>query len=128
VILAIPEYYSVIHAMPPTLKLTLGLGLNANNANKLRLELEHRVGRDRSHTPGTVSPLRLDDQSPFLARAHIQEPLIPSLDNLSFANVEGEGLAAVVGSIEFGSIGVEGAAVVDVDLVACILSVCFHGF
>jgi hypothetical protein len=54
--------------------------------------------------------------------------LIPSLDNLSFANVEGERLAAVVGSVEFGSIGVEGAAVVDVDLVACVSSVYFHGF
>jgi hypothetical protein len=104
--------------MLPTLKLTLGLGLNTNNADELCLELEHRVGWDRSHTPSTISPLRLNDQSPLLARAHIQESLVPTLDDLSLANVEGERLAAVVRSVEFGSVGVEGAAVVDVDLVA----------
>jgi hypothetical protein len=125
---ALPTYHSVVHAMLLALKLTLSLGLNTNNANKLRLELEHRVGRDGSHTPGTISPLRLNDQSPLLARAHVQKPLIPALDNLALANVEGERLAAVVRSVEFGSVGIEGAAVVDIDLVTYVLSVCLHGF
>jgi hypothetical protein len=44
--------------------------------------------------------------------------LVPSLDDLAFADVEGERLAAVVRSVELGSIGVESTAVVDVDLVA----------
>lgn len=110
-----------MHTASPPLKLTLRL--DANNANKLSLELEHRVGRNRSHSPSTVSPLRLNDQSPLLARAHVQKSLVPALDDLSLADVEGEWLAAVVGCVEFGSVSVEGAAVVDVDFVAWMLSV-----
>jgi hypothetical protein len=42
--------------------------------------------------------------------------------------VEGERLAAVVAGIELGAVGIESAAVVDVDLVAwACLSVCFRG-
>jgi hypothetical protein len=52
------------------------------------------------------------------AQTHLTH-LVPTLDDLSLANVEGEGLAAIVGCIELGSVGVEGTAVVDVDLVAC---------
>jgi hypothetical protein len=107
-----------VHTTQSPLKLAHCLGLNASNANKLRLELEHGVGRNRSHTPSTVSPLRLNGQSPLLAGAHVQESLVPSLDDLAFADVEGERLAAVVRSVELGSIGVESTAVVDVDLVA----------
>lgn len=97
----------------------LRLGLHTNNANKLGLELEHRVGGNRAHTPRTVSPLRLNDKSPLLARAHVQKSLVPALDDLALANVEGKRLAAVVGSVELGSVGIEGSAVVDVNLVAC---------
>lgn len=114
--------------MPSTLKLTGCLGLNTSNADKLSLELEHRVGRDGSHTPSSVSPIRLDGQCPLLAGAHVQESLVPSLDDLALADVEGERLAAVVAGVELRAVGVEGAAVVNVDFVAwrC-LSVCFRG-
>ena len=104
--------------MPSTLKLASRLRLNASNANKLSLELEHRVGGNWSHTPRSVTPVRLDGQCPLLAGAHVQESLVPSLDDLSLADVEGERLAAVVAGVELGAVGVEGAAVVDVDLVA----------
>lgn len=112
-------YKFTIHVAVIHSKLALLLlGRDASNADKLSLELEHRVGRDRSHTPSAVSPLRLNDQSPLLARAHVQKSLVPTLDHLSFANVERQGLATIVGCIEFGAIGLEGTAVVDVDFVA----------
>ena len=117
---AIPRarlYWPIIQFMPSTLKLTRLLGLNASNADELSLELEHRVGWDGSHTPSSVTPVRLDDQCPLLAGAHVQESLVPSLDDLALADVEGERLAAVVAGVEFGAVGVEGTAVVDVDLV-----------
>jgi hypothetical protein len=121
-------YRPIIQFVPSNLKLTGGLGLNASNADKLSLELEHRVGRDRSHTPSTVSPIGLNGQCPLLAGAHVQESLVPSLDDLALADVEGERLAAVVAGIELGAVGIESAAVVDVDLVAwACLSVCFRG-
>jgi hypothetical protein len=110
--------WPIVQIVPSTLKLTGLLGLNASNADKLGLELEHRVGWDGSHTPGAVTPVRLDGQCPLLARAHVQESLVPALDNLSLADVEGERLSAVVAGIELGAVGVEGATVVDVDLVA----------
>lgn len=106
--------------MPSTLKLTGLLGLNANNADELSLELEHRVGGDGSHAPSSVSPLRLDGQCSLLAGAHVQESLVPSLDDLSLADVEGERLAAVVAGVELGAVLLEGSAVVDIDLVAWI--------
>ena len=116
--------------MPSTLKLTGCLGLNAHNADKLSLELEHRVGRDGSHTPGSISPVRLNGQCPLLAGAHVQEALVPSLDDLALADVERQRLAAVVAGVELGAVGVEGTAVVDVDFVAWgeFLSVCLYAF
>jgi hypothetical protein len=110
-------HWPVVQFVSSTLKLTGCLGLNASNADKLSLELEDRVGWDRSHTPSTVSPIRLDGQCPLLAGAHVQESLVPSLDDLALADVEGERLAAVVAGVELGAIGIEGAAVVNVDLV-----------
>jgi hypothetical protein len=117
--------------MPSTLKLTAFLGRNASNADELSLELEHRVGRDGSHTPGSVSPVRLNGQCPLLAGAHVQKSLVPSLDDLALADVEGQRLAAVVAGVELGAVGVEGTAVVDVDFVAwrifVSMLVCFRG-
>jgi hypothetical protein len=60
----------------------------------------------------------LDGQFPFLARAHVQEALVPALDDLALADGEAQGLAAVVRSVELAAVALEGAAVVDVDLVA----------
>lgn len=132
--IAIPTprlFWPIVQIVPSTLKLTGLLGLNANNADELSLELEHRVGGDGSHAPSSVSPLRLNGQCPLLAGAHVQESLVPSLDNLSLADVEGERLAAVVAGVELGAVFLEGAAVVDVDLIAWIIflsvHVCFRG-
>lgn len=100
------------------LQLTSLLRLNTSNADKLGLENQHRVGRDGTHASAAVSPVRLDSQPPLLARAHVQKSLVPSFDDLAFADVEAQGLAAVIGRIEFGSIGLEGTTVVHVDLVA----------
>ena len=120
--------WPIVQIAPSTLKLTGLLGLNASNADELSLKLEHRVGWDGSHTPSSVTPVRLDNQCPLLARAHVQKSLVPSLDDLSLADVEGERLSAVVAGIELGAVGVEGTAVVDVDFVAWrFLSVCFRG-
>lgn len=114
-------YWPIDQILPSTLKLTRLLGLNTSNADELGLELEHRVGWDGSHTPSSVTPVRLDNQCPLLARAHVQESLVPSLDDLSLADVEGERLAAVVAGVELGAVFLEGAAVVNVDFVAWVL-------
>lgn len=70
--------------------------LDTNNADQLSLKNEHRVGRDRAHSSAAISPLRLNSQSALLARAHVEDSLVPSLDNLSLSNVEAQRLAAVV--------------------------------
>jgi hypothetical protein len=81
----------------------LQLILNAGDADKLRLENQNAVGGDRTHSPCSVSPIRLNGQLALLARAHVEETLIPTLDDLAFAYDEGEGLAAVVRGVEFGA-------------------------
>jgi hypothetical protein len=99
---------------------TVCLSLDTSNANKLGLEDEYRVGRDGAHGSGAVARLRLDCECPLLARAHAQNSLVPALDHLALANVERQRLAAVVGCVEFGAVGLKGTAVVDVDFVACL--------
>jgi hypothetical protein len=54
------------------------------------------VGRDRTSTPRAIRPLGLDGELPLLARAHVEQTLVPALDNLTRAHGEGQGLAAVV--------------------------------
>jgi hypothetical protein len=109
-----------------TLQLTsILLSLDTSNADKLGLKDEHRVGRNGTHCSGAVARLGLDCECPLLARAHAQNALVPALDHLALANVERQRLAAVVGCVEFGAVGLEGAAVVDVDFVACLeVSIC----
>jgi hypothetical protein len=110
-----------LHVSMSTLQLTpFCLGLHTNDVDKLSLKDEHRVGRDRTHGSGAVARLGLNCECPLLARAHAQNALVPALDNLALANVERQRLAAVVGCVEFGAVGLEGAAVVDVDFVACL--------
>jgi hypothetical protein len=115
-----------VHVPISNLQLTtICLGLDTSDANKLGLEDEHGVGRDGTHGSGAVTRLRLDCECPLLARAHAQNALVPALDHLALANVERQRLAAVVGSVEFGAVRLEGAAVVDVDFVACLeVSIC----
>ena len=84
------EYH--IHSLcrtvvPTTLELA-SLSRDADNAHKFSLEDEHRVGRDGSHAPRAVSPIRLDGKSPLLAGAHVQQSLVPTLDDLALADVE----------------------------------------
>jgi hypothetical protein len=112
------HFRTIVQIASSALKLAAFLGRNTSDADKLSLELEHRVGRNGSHAPSTVSPLRLNDQCSLLAGAHVQETLVPSLDDLALTDVEAERLATVVAGIELGAVGVEGTAVVDVDLVA----------
>lgn len=57
---------------------------------------EYTVGRDRSHSSCTIAIFRLDGQRPLVARAHVQQTLVPTLDDLSLTNVEGQWLTAVV--------------------------------
>jgi hypothetical protein len=54
------------------------------------------VGRDGASTPGAVGPLGLDCELPLLAGAHVEQALVPALDDLAGTDGEGQGLAAVV--------------------------------
>lgn len=101
------------------LQFLLSLLLHTSNIDQLRLKDQHRVRRNRSHTLTAITPVRLDCERPLFTRAHVEKTLIPALDYLTLADVEGERLAAVVGGVEFAAVGFEGAAVVDVDFVAC---------
>jgi hypothetical protein len=67
----------------------------------VRIQLtENTVGRNRSHSPLSICPIRLNGKLPLLARAHVQQALIPSLDDLALTNSKAEGLTAVIRSIE----------------------------
>lgn len=83
--------------------LPLPLRLDPSNAHQLRLEDEHRVRRNRAHPSAAVTPLWLDRQPSLLADTHVQKALVPALDHLAFADVEGERGAAIVGGIELGA-------------------------
>lgn len=78
---------------------------------------QNAVRGDGTGTPRSIGPIRLDSELPLLARAHVEQPLVPSFDDLSLANGEGQGLAAVVRGVELAAIG-EGATVMDFYLVA----------
>jgi len=77
------------------------------------IRTQNTVRRDRAHSPAAVSVLRLNSERPLVTRAHVQQSLIPALDDLSLANVEVQWLTAVVGCVEFAAVGGESAAVVD---------------
>lgn len=92
--------------------------LNPLNRHKLRLEDQNTPPRNRTHTPVPIRPLRLNRQLPLLARTHVQQPLIPALDDLPLAHREGQRLAAVVRSVELAAVAFQSAAIVHVDGVA----------
>jgi hypothetical protein len=73
---------------------------------------------DRAGTARAIAPVRLDGELPLLARAHVQETLVPALDDLSRSDVEGERLATVVTSVKLAAVLGERSAVMYVDLVA----------
>lgn len=74
--------------------------------------------RNRPHGPLPVPKLRRNRQDPLIPNTHVQQPFVPALDDLPVADGEVEGRAAVVGGVELGAVGGEGAAVVDGDGVA----------
>lgn len=74
--------------------------------------------RNRPHAPLPIPKLRRDRQNPLIPNTHIQQPFVPALDDLALADGEVERRAAIVGGVELGAVGREGAAVVDGDGVA----------
>lgn len=105
---------------------------------------QNAVRRDRSHSSASVAPLGLNRQSSLVTRTHVEHyqnkstlahlflslfslfcsqkqltSLVPSLDDLTLANVKLERLATVVASVELAAIRREAATVVDRDSVAC---------
>ena len=73
------------------------------DAHKLRLKYEHAICRYWPHTSAAVTPFRLDGQLPPFSNAHIEQSLIPAFNHLTFAYMEGERRAAVVGRVELGA-------------------------
>ena len=107
----------------------------AVNRHKLRLEdypklayynertygqlTEHTVSRNGSDAPAAIRPVRLDRELPLLTRAHVQETLVPALDDLSLSDNEAQRLPAIVGCIELSAVLLESTAIVYIDLVTC---------
>lgn len=79
---------------------------------------ENRTTGNRSNTPISIRPFRLNRQLPLLTRTHIQQSLVPSFDNLSLTDRKRQRLAALVRFVEHGAIGFQCSAVVDVDAVS----------
>ena len=71
--------------------LQLALG-NAGDGDELRFEDEHRVGGNRTHSPTSVSHLRLDGELSLVANTHVGQTLVPALDDLALAEVEAQWL------------------------------------
>lgn len=90
----------------------------ANNAYQGRLKDQSAAGGYGTHIPISVGQLGRYYQGPLFAHTHIQQSLIPTLDNLSFAKVKGKWYVAIKRRVEFRACGLEGAAVVYEDLVA----------
>ncbi len=67
--------------------------------------------RNRPHSPFPVPKLRRNRQRPLIPDAHVQQALIPPLDDLPLADGKVQRLAAVVAGVEFGAVGGESAAV-----------------
>lgn len=82
------------------------------------IHTQHAVRGDRAGATAAIRPVRLDGKLALLARAHVQQSLVPALDDLALANGEAEWLAAVVRSVELAAVALEGAAVVHLDAVA----------
>lgn len=106
---------SYVHQPPiylTNLQLILG---DALNRHQLSLKDQHRISRNRTRTPRSIRPIRLNRQLPLLARAHVQQSLIPALDDLALSDTEAQRLTAVVRCVEFAAVFLKGAAVVYVD-------------
>src|SRR3954463_1314634 len=94
------------------------LAKNLLDLDKLGLENERRVGRDDTpHSAVAIRQVGSDGELALLADLHAEQALVPALDDLAFADGEGERVAAVEAGVELLAIG-EGAGVVDLNGVA----------
>jgi len=89
---------------------------------------QNAVCRNRTHAPRPIRPVRLDRELPLLARAHIQESLIPAFNDLPASNNKAEGWPAVVTGVELAAVALEGSAVMDVHFVASFGGATTFGF
>lgn len=71
------------------------------DGNHLRLENEHAVCRNWSHSTLAIAVFWLDSQPSLVTGTHVQQALIPSFDHLTTADCEGKGCSTIVGGIEF---------------------------
>jgi hypothetical protein len=84
----------------------------------LGIRTQHAVRRDGASTAAAVCPVGLDGQLALLAGAHVEQALVPALDDLALAHGEAQRLAAVVRGVELAAVALEGAAVVHLDTIA----------
>jgi hypothetical protein len=82
------------------------------------IRTQHAVRRDGASAAAAVRPVGLDGELALLAGAHVEQALVPALDNLTLAHGEAQWLAAVVRGVELAAVALEGAAVVHLDAVA----------
>lgn len=82
------------------------------------LPTQDAVGGDGTCAARSVSPVRLDGELPLLSRAHVEQTLVPTLDDLALAYSKGKRLSAVVRGIEFAAIRLQCTAVMNIDLIA----------
>lgn len=102
--------------------------LDASDADQLGLEDKNAVGRDRTHASAAVGPLGLDGQRALLSRAHVEQALVPTLDNLTLADVEAQRLASVVTGIKLLATILKSTTVVNLNLVTSLgLAATFNG-
>jgi hypothetical protein len=109
-------YLISYHTISPThLQLILA---DAIDRNQLGLENQHGIRRNGSSATTPVRPVRLDSKLALLAGAHVEQALVPALDDLAATDLEAQRRAAVVRGVELAAVRGERAAVVHVDLVA----------
>lgn len=95
-------------------------GTKKKKKNPRKKPTKRAPRRNRPHRPLPIPKLRRDGQGPLIPNAHVQQALVPPLDDLALADGEVQRLAAVVAGVELGAVGGEGAAVVDGDAVAAL--------
>jgi len=87
------------------------LALVPVHANHLRLKHKHTIRRNRTHASAPIRPLGLYRQRALLAGTHVKQAFVPAFYDLTFAKVEGEGLVAGEGGIEFGALCEESVSI-----------------
>jgi len=86
--------------------------------DELDFELEGRIGGNNpGEATGAVREVGRAGQLGHLSLGHLGNSLIPSPDDISVANGEGERLAALPGGVKLGAVS-QGANIVDIDSLA----------